>query len=290
LSLKLFLFFVSLPALLFSLTLKENYTINGLDFKASSIDASISNDFIIYHFEKNKHVKSFTSQKLLKRLKDKGLELEDKTKGIVHIYRSSQLDYAPITQAIKDYYHDFYPNMHIKNILYSKKNFIQELSTDYTLQFKKKAYLYHRSNLQLLYTKTDKRHFISYTIEATLKVFKARNNINRGKLLTPLDLRSENEVFKRFKSLPIQTALKGRLRLKKRLIKGKIVYLRDIEKLPDVLKNKEVNVRFISGNVHLEFLAISLEDGHIGEEINIKKRDGKRLKAKVISPNFVEIQ
>jgi len=290
LSLKLLFLLIFSSSFLFSLGLKEHYKINGLDFNASHIDPSISKDFIIYHFEENRHKKSFTSSKLLKKLQIKGMELSDESKGIVHVQRNSNLDYAPITKEIKAYYLSHYPKMSIKEVKYLKSSFIEDLGLDYTLSFKNKAFLYQRSSLQIFSNKTGKRHFLSYEIKASLKVFKARHNINRGKILTPLDLRTTIEIFKRFKGMPVQNSLKRRQRLKKRLIEGKILYLHDIEKLPDVLKNKEVNVRYISGNVRLEFVAISLEDGHIGEEINIKKRDGQRLKAKVISPNLVEIQ
>jgi len=290
LSLRLFFLFIYASSFLFSFELQEDYEINGFDFNASHINTLIKDDFVIYHFDKNKHKKSFTASKILKKFQDAGIELMDNTKGIVHVKRSSQFNYASVSNEIKAYYQNFYPHISIKEVNYLQKSFIDDLGKDYSLHFKSKAYLYQRSSLQIRSKKTDKRYFITYEITATLKVFKARHNINRGKLLTPLDLNINIEPFKRFKSIPVQNALKGRLRLKKRLIEGKILYLQDIEKLPDVLKNKEVNVRYISGNVHLEFIAISLEDGHIGEEINIKKRDGQRLKAKVISPNLVEIQ
>ncbi|HIC44739.1 MAG TPA: flagellar basal body P-ring formation protein FlgA [Sulfurimonas sp.] len=289
-SLKFLFLFILSSSFLFSLGLKNDYKVEGLDFNASHIDPSIKNDFLIYHFEENRHQKTFTSSKLLLRLQNEGMNLEDETKGLVHVKRNSKIDYSSISNKIKTYYHTYYPQMFITDIKYLQNTFIQDLGKDYTLKFKNKAYLYQRASLQLFSANTGKRHFITYELEASLKVFKASHNINRGKLLTPLDLRNENIVFKRFKGLPVQMALKGRLRLKKRLVEGKVVYLHDIEKLPDVLKNKEVNVRYISGNVQLEFIAISLEDGYISEEINIKKRDGKRLKARVISPNLVEIK
>ena len=289
-SLRAFFLFFLLSSFLFSLELQEHYKIDGSDFNASHIDPSIKNDFIIYHFEANKHQKSFTSSKLLNKFQKAGTTLIDDTKGIVHIKRNSELSYEPITKKIKSYYKSHYPGINIKSVKYTHNSYIDKLPQDYILHFKKKAYLYSRSSLQIISEKAGKRHFISYEIKASLKVFKAKNNINRGKLLTPLDLRSEIEVFTRFKAIPVQTVLQGRLRLKKRIVKDKVLYHNDIEKLPDVLKGKEVNVRYISGNVHLEFTAISLQDGYVSEEINIKKKDGQRLKAKVISSNLVEIK
>ena len=283
------LFFL-LSSNIFSLELKDSYTISGLDFNASHIVPSIKEDFIIYQFEENRHQKSFTSSKLVLRLQDKGLELEDESKGIVHLKRKSGLDYTVLREKIKLYYQNYYPHIRISDITFRQGTYIKELSNDYELKFKNNAYLYGRSSLQLI-SKTDtKRHFINYELSAFIKVFKASHNIKRGKILTQLDLKYQEVPFTRLKGLPLQDALGSNIRLKKRLVEGRIVYQHDIEKLPDVIKDKSVNVRLISGQVHLQFQAICLQDGHIGDEVTIKKKDGKRLRAKVVSRFLVEIQ
>jgi len=290
LSLKHLILFLSLSSCIFALGLKDTYTISHLDFNASHIDPSIQNDFIIYRFEKNQHKKSFTSSRLLLSLQGSGLLLEDNTKGIVHVNRSSSLDLGPLKEKIKAYYHGFYPKMRIKEISFKQNSFVENSLDEYELGFKKNAYLYNHSSLRLTSKKKKKRHFLSYELKAYIKVFKASHNIKRGKILTPNDLNHQEELFKRFTSLPLQGHLKEKMRLKKRLLKGKTLYLNDMQILPSVLKGKRVNVRFISGQVRLEFQAICLEDGQIGDEVNIKRKDGKRLKAKVINTNLVEIQ
>ncbi len=168
--------------------------------------------------------------------------------------------------------------------------FIEELPKKYKLNFKPNSYLYNRSNVVLNSEQTKQRYFLSYELHATMKLFKARHNINRGKILTRLDLIYKDENFKRFQGLPVRDLDSAKLRIKKRLAKGKILYMHDIEELPYVLKNRPVNVRLIYGNVHLEFQAISLEDGHKGEYVFIKKADGKKLKSKVINRNLVEVE
>ena len=290
----MFLRVISLCLIIFShaftLELKSEYKVYSSDFNASNIDPFIKEDFIIFHFEKSRHQKSYSSSKLIKILNEKGLSVIDKSKGIVHLKRQANLDYAPLKQKIKNYYLGFFPKMEIQDIIIKSGSFIEELPHEYELIFKNSAYLYPRSSLQILSSKENKRHFVSYELKATLKLFKASHNINRGKILSQRDLIYKEEPFTRLKALPLQSVLKSRHRLKKRLISGKIVYLGDIEKLPAVIKNKRVNVRLVSGSVHLEFQAISMEDGHIGDEVFIKKRDGNRLKAKVINNNLVEIQ
>ena len=282
--------FIVLSSTLFSQELKTTYTISGLDFNASHISPSVKKDFTVYTFEESKHQKAFTSSKLILRLQEKGLALEDKSKGIVHVKRKSGLDFKSLREKIERYYQNYYPHMKISDISFKQGSYIEELSDDYELKFKKNAHMYSRSSLQIISRKNKKRHFINYELNALIKVFKASHNIKRGKILTPLDLKVQEEAFTRFKGIPLQGSLKSNFRLKKRLIDGKILYQNDIEKLPDVLKDKNVNVRLVSGLVHLEFQAISLEDGHIGDKITIKNKEGKRLKATVISPHLVEIQ
>lgn len=289
-SLKHLVLILLLSSCIFALDLKNNYTISHLDFNASHIDPYIQNDFIIYRFEKNQHIKAFTSSKLLQNLQDSGLLLEDKSRGIVHINRSSSLDYEPIREKIRAFYRGYYPEIKIKEISFKQNSFIERALGGYELDFKKNAYLYHQSTLQLTSKRNKKRHFLSYELKAYINVFKASHNLNRGTILTPIDLNYKEEEFKRFTSLPVQDNLKVKMRLKKRLAKGKILYLNDMQRLPSVLKGKNVSVRFTSGQVHLEFQATCLEDGHIGDEVNIKRKDGKRLKAKVINTNLVEIQ
>ena len=282
--------FIVLSSCLFSFELKDNYTISGLEFNASTVSPSIKKDFILYKFEKNQHQKTFTASKLILKFQEKGLILEDRSKGIIHLKRKSNIDLNDLSVKIEHYYKTFFPKMRISGVEFKQGSYIDALSDGIELKFKKKAYLYNRSSLQIISKKDNKRHFINYELHAFIKVFKASHNIKRGKILTPLDLKYQEVPFTRLKGLPVQDLSILNLRIKKRLVEGKVLYQHDIEKLPDVIKDKSVNVRLISGKVHLEFQAISLQDGHIGDEINIKKKDGKRLKAKVISPYLVEIQ
>jgi len=275
---------------LYSTELNSEYSIAGLDFNASTIDPQISNDFIIYRFDQNRHKKTFTSSRLLKTFKEQGLQLEDNSRGIVHVQRTSNIDLEPVIQKLKAYYHSYFPYMYIEKVSLDTSSFIEELPQDYTLIFKPNAYLYNHSSFKILSEDSKERFFIRYEIQAKMKLFKARHNINRGKILTPKDLLSTQTKFKRLKGLPLLSLTQQQIRVKKRLAQGKILYQHDVEPLPSVLKDKPVNVRFISGTVHLEFQAISLDDAGIGEYVYIQKSDGKKLKAKVINKNLVEIE
>jgi len=180
--------------------------------------------------------------------------------------------------------------MSIEKVFLDPNGYIGEIPSNYTLIFKPKAYLHSHSSLQIVSTQSKERFFLTYTIRAKMKLFKARNNINRGKILTQIDLIYENEKFTRLKGLPLRELESGQFRLKKRLAKGKTLYVHDIESLPYVLKGKPVNVRLVSGKVRVEFIAKSLEDGQKNAYVFIEKSDGKKLKAKVVNRNLVEVE
>lgn len=274
----------------YALALKSEYSIEDLDFNASTVDPLLTNDFLIYRFDTNRHKKTFTSSRLIKTFEEHGIELEDKSRGIVHVRRSSSVQFGPILRKIKDHYHHYFPDMHIEDISIRPSSFIDVLPQHYELIFKPNAHLHSRSSFKIFSKEEKTSYFISYEIQAKMKLFKARHNINRGKILTRKDLLYADETLERFLDLPVEVISQAPVRLKKRLVEGNILYQDDIELIPSVLKNMPVNVRFISGKVHLEFQATSLDDAGTGEYIYIKKTDGKRLKAKVIGKNLVEIE
>ena len=287
---KYIFFLLLLNIFAFSAVLEPNYTLLTPELNASVIYPEIKQDFNIYTFDKNKNRKSFSSKRLIKIFESHDLSLKDNSRGIVHFERTSDIDLEPIKKKIEEYYLAHYPNMHINTIELDPNNTITHLPKKHTLSFKTNAHQHSHSSLQLTSSESKERYFISYTVQATIKVFKASHNINRGKILTYIDLKHTNEPFKRFTGTPLQRIDKSTVRLKKRLQKGKIIYEHDVEALPSVLKNKPVYVRLTNGNVHLEFQAKSLQDGKIGDMISIQKKDKTRFKAKVVGKNLVEIE
>ncbi len=216
--------------------------------------------------------------------------LSNEIPSIIHVQRKSDVKLDRLREEIRSYYYEHYPTVSIKGVSVKSNTFLSKLPDEYQLTFKPNAYLYRRSSLQLTSKDKKERYFFTYTLNATIKLFKARHNINRGKILTRLDLIYKEIEFKRLKGLPVKDFDKNQYRLKKRLPKDKTLYAHDIEELPYVLKDKPLNVRLISGKVHLEFQAVSLEDGNKGAHVLIQKTDGKKLKARVIGRNLVEIE
>ncbi len=273
-----------------SATLQSHYTFAGSELNASLIDPEIADDFTIYTFEENRNRKSFSAESLIKLFDEHNLNLSDKSRGIVHFERGSSVSLEPIINDIKAYYLNYYPQMQIKSIHLHSNTPVVQLPEEYSLSFKPNAYKYNRSSLIMNSKELNTRLFFHYTLEATVKVFKASHNINRGTILNYIDLKYTSVPFKRLTGTPLRGIDTNRVRLKKRIPKGKTLYEHDVELLPSVLKNKTVYARFSNGNVHLEFQATSLQDGRLGDVILIQKKDNTRLKAKVVGTNQVEIE
>jgi len=285
-----YIIFALLITNLFSASLKDTYTISSPEFNASAIDSSIKNDFVIYTFNKNRHKKSFNADDLVEIFKEHHLELDASSTRIVHVQHASNVDLEIVQNAIKAYYLKIYPSMKIQRVDIKASSFIKALPKQYDLEFKSNAFRYATSTLQIQDLQSKKRYFLNYTIKATIKLFKARHNINRGKILTQIDVLYLPVEFKRLKSMPFEYKQKTDIRLRKRLLKGKIIYNKDVEQLPAVLKGSLVLVSLVNGTVHLEFQATAMQDAHIGDEIYVEKRNKKRLRVKVIGKNQVELQ
>ena len=284
----LILLLLAIPV--FCVSLQPTYTLSTQDLNASAIFPDIKEDFNIYRFEKNKQQKSFSSSTLIKLFSEHDIKLDATKRGVIHFRRAATADLEPLKKKILAYYLSHYPTIDIKDIRLQLNGYTKGLPNHYELSFKPNAYQHKYSTVKLTSAESKKRHFISYDMSATIKLFKARHNINRGKILTHIDMAYEETPFKRLKGTPIHSLEKGQYRLKKRLPRGNIIYEHDIEPLPAVLKDTHVNVRFVKANVQLSFQATSLQDGNVGESIYIKRTDGKRLKAKVLSKDLVEIE
>ena len=284
-----FLFFIFVSSS-FSYILEPHYTILTREFNASTVIPNIENDFVIYEFDKNKQKKAFNSDRLLKIFRSYDINLEDKSKGLVHVEQKSLVDLEPIKEKIKAYYKEFYPDIQISSVIIKSNTFIKELPEKYEIIFKSNAYKYSVSSIQIQIESSKRRYFINYKIKAKIKLFKARHNINRGKILTQIDTIYKLYDFEKLRGTPLKNHHSKRLRLKKRIQEGHIIYEKNVETIPDVLKGKNVLVTLQEGGVLLEFQAKSLQDAHVGDTIYIEKRNGKRLRVRVIGRNKVEIE
>ena len=82
----------------------------------------------------------------------------------------------------------------------------------------------------------------------------------------------------------------GTIQTKHHIKQNSIITMRDVEALNIVRKNSNVSVSLSSEGISITFSAKALQDGKLNDIITIQKQNKKRLKAKVVGKNRVEIR
>ena len=127
-------------------------------------------------------------------------------------------------------------------------------------------------------------------IKAYKEVLVAKTNIDREQQLT-----EENTILKKVDCSEMiehvleQGSLKKEMTTKKPMKAGEVLDKRFIKVKPDVVRNTEVRVFFSSNDSLMVTIdAVALEDGLIGEWVNVENKNYKKVyKGKIIGENRV---
>lgn len=136
----------------------------------------------------------------------------------------------------------------------------------------------------------EKRLFFRYRISAEIETARATRDIARDKKIESDDLEFVliplERYFKKSISREDISAISA-----KRLIKaGSIVTQADFMKTPLVIRNSSVVATVMEGELELDFEAVSIEDGGMGQMVTVKNKNGKMFKAMVIGPSRVRVR
>ena len=135
-----------------------------------------------------------------------------------------------------------------------------------------------------------KKLFFDYRIEAKIKVYFSRVDIKKSQKVSTLNTIQKIIKLDKLKALPINVNHLNTMQLKRHLKKDKIITIRDIAKLNLVKKGSMVTVVLQNNNINISFLAKALQNGKLRDIITLQKNDKKRIKAKVVGKNRVEMQ
>jgi flagella basal body P-ring formation protein FlgA len=133
-------------------------------------------------------------------------------------------------------------------------------------------------------------YFFKYFISATLDVYKANHQIKKDRIIDSNAFRKERIAFKTIYSFPLYNLKDKSLMAKQTIAKDKILTSAMVVPVPDVRRKETVNCFIQDGSVHIEFSATALQNGYIGDEITLKREDGKALRGVVVRKNLVKIK
>ncbi len=269
--------------------LKSDYYITTDDINLSIIVPHAKEDIKLFSLERSRYTKKIKSKELIELLKQHGYSSYISDNRYINFIKKSPINVSRIEEKIRKLYKKKYKEIQIQAITVMPRGYIESLTDTYIVKIEKNN---HFSRSGTLYVKTtdNKKIFFDYAIEAKVDIYIARKKIKRENELSLVNCKKKSIILDKFNAMPIQELQQGKLQSKHHLKKGSVITSRDVEQLSIVRRGSRVSVILDEKNIAISFSAEALQDGRLDDTITIQKDDRKRLKAKVIGKNRVEIQ
>jgi len=270
-------------------SLQKNYYIDTDEIKLSTIVANPKSDVLFFKFEKNRYTKRVKSKDLIRLLKSHGYNNFNSKNRYIKFIKKSPINLSKLEDEVRNLYKNKYKNINIKKISIEPRGYIKTIPQSYHINIQQKS---HLSNYGTLYIKTPQRKkiFFDYYIDADVNVFLSRKNIKKDTELSMMNTLKKTILLDKFRAMPLQDIRRGTIQAKHHIKQNSVITLRDIEPLNIIKRDSSVNVNLSSRGISITFIAKALQDGKLNDIITIQKNDGKRLKARVVGKNRVEIR
>ena len=284
---KLVLLLFVLVSLQASEYLKKEYFTPTNDINLSLITHDKKNDKVIYRIDRDRYFKRIRSKDLLHILQQNGYRRFKAKRSYVTFIKLSSADFSPLKQKLAEYFKKNYKYIDIRSIKIVPKMHIDKLPKKFTFKVRSGTLLRSHGIFSII-TPKKRQIFFDYYIDATLPVYKSRQKILRKEVLSLRNLTKENVRFERFRALPMQQI--NALQAKHHITKGKLITVRDVERIDLVRRGEFVSVVLKASGLEIDMSAKALQAGGLNDIILIQNRRGKKLRARVVGKNLVEIE
>ncbi len=271
---------------LYAQYLQKKYFVLGNDINLSVITNDPKNDGVIYSFQRNRHIKRVRTKDLLKLLQQNGYRHFKAKTSYVTFFKLSGIDTTPLKKKLEKVYKEHYPMIDIRSIHIIPKNHLEFLPKSFAFKIRPKSVLLARSTFSIKSER--KQFFFEYFIDADVYVYKAKRKIHKGEVLSGRNLKKVYVKLDKFRALPVQNYVG--YQAKHHINEGKIITKRDIERLDLVRRGEFVSVVLKDSGLEISFNAKALQAGGLHDIILIQNTHGKKIKAKVIGKNLVEVE
>jgi flagella basal body P-ring formation protein FlgA len=281
----IFLFILQLNAY----ELKDNYEFESNIIHSQDLFPEIPKNFEILKIPDDKTLYRLNAKVIAKTFELNGIEIDISKAPYVNFTKHSPVDFTSIKHQFETMLIKQYPSIQIHQITIVPRGYIPLLSKDALGVFDERYYQNPKGTFYIL-DEHGIRHYFDYIVDAELNVLHTNQKVSRKENLSGFNTISKLIPFQYFRDKPL-TALPDHLsRFRSTLKASKLLTVRNIEEVPMVLKNENVVVEVQNGMVIVEFVATATQEGLLYDIITIQKRDGKRVKAKVIGEKRVELQ
>lgn len=269
--------------------LAENYVYKNDIIYSNDLFPEIPQKFEILKIPSDKDQYRIDAQIITKTFELHGIAIDTSKTRYVNFTKQSPIDFTPLKIQLESILREHYPSIQIEEITITPRGYLSTLSKETRGVFDDRFYQHAKGTFYIL-TPQGLRHYLDYSVVATISVLHTNQKITRRERLSGFNTLLKPIPFVSFKDDPILRLPDQPSRYRSNLKPGQLLTLRNIETIPLVLKNEKVVVEVKSDGLVVEFGATATQEGSLYDIITIQKSDGKRIKAKVIGENRVEFQ
>ena len=278
-----FIFFLSLS---YSFYLKKEYRFVSDDIYAKDIKKDIKKDFYLLSIPSYKKDFKVSSKELIKKFKEKGLNLSSSFKYI-NFKRDYLIKNKFLENKISNVFKNRYPFLDVKKVIITSAVPIDIFGDNF--KFKVRVKRINKGTF-LVEDENNKRYFLNYEIIAYYFLYKAKKTLRKGELISKNNIYKTKIFFNKINNIPLDFDSGSKYMVKQKINKDSIITNRKLNRIFDVRKGQVINAKFINDNIVFEVYVKVLKNAFIGDIINVQRNDGVRLKVKVLSKNLLEIQ
>ena len=296
-SILLFFLLFSLPSVASTLYIEKQYCINQDRLTSSFFGLKDLNDTVVVTIPKDRVQYTLPSHQIVDAFRDKNVTIIDSSDGTVVFKRHCDLHGK--LQSIETAFMEKLQALSPWIVLEKKPHIMvkSSLPSDFeryhfeSLTLSETALKKNSGSFTALFTANGKpkKIIFYYEMEAKLPVFKAKRNLQSGKILQNDDSEVQLVALNALPSRAIVGELPPSLISKNYIKEGQILsdYLFDVKK--DVMKKETLKGFLSEGIMVIELHVTLLEDANIGDVVKVKTEQGKVLSAKILSKNEAKI-
>lgn len=284
-----FLLLASLFLSLNAYTLQENYAYTNPTVYSNDLFPELQKKFEVLKIPDEKTQYRINAQIIAKTFELNGVQIDMANVRYVNFTQLSPVDFTPLKSQLESLLCAQYPSIRIEEIIISPRGYLKSLPKKVRGVFDEHFFQTNKGTFYII-DESGTRHYLDYTVRATINVLHTNQKVSMRDPLNGFNILIKQVPFASFRDTPLTLLPDEPSRFRSNLKAGQLLTVRNIEKIPPVLKNEKVIVEVKSDAVVVEFGAVATQEGQLYDIITIQKNDGSRVKAKVIGEHRVELQ
>jgi len=274
---------------LYANTLQQSYSFTNPTITSSDLNANCPKQFEIIRIPDGKSSYRMNAQVILKTFELNGCALDNGKTRYVTFSKRSDTDYTLLQDQLTAFFTEQYPTIVIQSIQIFSHGYIQTLPNNAKAVFDKDTATKNKGTFYV-HDANGIRHYFDFAVVASLSVLHSTKKVSRKEVVSLNNCTTKTIPFDSFRGKPLISLPNTLSRFRASLRDDTPILERQIEPVPLVLRGSRVSVQVKNETVIVEFIATAMQEGALYDIITIEKADSKRVRAKIIGENAVELQ